>query len=35
MDDGLDGFYRGGEPVEVEQGFGREDTGYADLVVGR
>ena len=35
MDDGLDGLYRGGEPVEVEQGFGREDTGYADLVVGR
>ena len=35
MDDGLDGLYRGCEPVEVEQGFGRQDTGYADLVVRR
>lgn len=33
-----DGFHRlhgGREPLEVKQGFGREDPYYADLVVGR
>ena len=35
VQDGLDRFYRGGEPVEVKQSLGRENTGYPDLVVGR
>jgi hypothetical protein len=35
MQDGLDRFHRGGEPVEVKQSLGRENTGYPDLVVGR
>jgi hypothetical protein len=25
--------HRGTEPVEVEQRFGREDSGYADFVI--
>jgi hypothetical protein len=33
--DRLDRFDRGGEPVEVEQRLGRENTGDPDLVVGR
>ena len=35
MHDRLDRLYRGGKPVEVEQRFRRENTGYPDLVVGR
>jgi hypothetical protein len=35
MQDRLDRLHRGREPVEVEQGLGRENTGYPDLVVGR
>jgi hypothetical protein len=33
--DRLDRFDRCGEPVEVEQRLGRENTGDPDLVVGR
>ena len=32
---GFDRLNRGGEPFEVEQGFGRDDPDYADLVVRR
>ena len=32
---GFDRLNRGGEPLEVEQSFGRYDPDYADLVVGR
>jgi hypothetical protein len=30
---GLDRLHRSGEPVEVKQGLGRENTGDPDLVV--
>jgi hypothetical protein len=33
--DGLDRLHRRGEPVEVKQRLGRENTGYPDLVIGR
>jgi hypothetical protein len=35
VQDGFDRLHRGVEPLEVQQGFGREDPDYADLVVGR
>jgi hypothetical protein len=35
MKDRLNRLHRGAEPLEVEQGFGREDPDYADLVVRR
>jgi hypothetical protein len=35
MNNGLYRLHRGAEPVEVKQSLGREDAGYADLVVGR
>ena len=31
----LDRLDRGGEPVEVKEHLGRENTGYADLVTGQ
>jgi len=31
----LDRLDRGGKPVEVKQHLGRENTGYADLVIGQ
>ena len=35
VQDSFDRLHRGVEPLEVQQGFGREDPDYADLVVGR
>ena len=35
MYNGLYRLHRGAEPVEIKQCLGRENTGYADLVVGR
>lgn len=35
VQDGFHGLHGGREPLEVKQGFGREDPHYADLVVGR
>ena len=35
MQNGLYRLHRGAEPVEIKQSLGRENTGYADLVVGR
>ena len=35
MHDRLDRFHRGGEPVEVEQGLGRENARYPDFVIRR
>ena len=35
MQDGLDRFHRGRQPVEVEQRLGRDNTRYPDLVVRR
>jgi hypothetical protein len=35
MYNGLYRLHRGAEPVEVKQSLGRENAGYADLVVGR
>src|SRR5260370_19255387 len=35
MQDRFDRLHRRGEPLEVKQGFGRENPDYADLVVGR
>jgi hypothetical protein len=35
MQDRFDRLHRGAEPLEVEQGFGRENPDDADLVVGR
>ena len=35
VQDGFDRLHRGVEPLEVQQGFGREDPDHADLVVGR
>jgi hypothetical protein len=35
MYNGLYRLHRGAEPVEIKQSLGRENTGYADLVVGR
>jgi hypothetical protein len=35
MQDRLDRLDRGTQPLEVQQGFGREDPDYADFVVRR
>jgi hypothetical protein len=35
VNDRLDRLDRGGEPVEIEQGLGREDARYPDFVVRR
>jgi hypothetical protein len=35
MQDGFNRLHRGGEPVEVEQRLGRENTRHPDLVVSR
>lgn len=35
VQDSFDRLHRGVEALEVQQGFGREDPDYADLVVGR
>jgi hypothetical protein len=35
VQNGFDRLHRGGEPLEVEQGLGRYDPDYADLVEGR
>jgi hypothetical protein len=35
MQDRFDRLYRGSEPLEVDQGLGRENPDHADLVVGR
>jgi hypothetical protein len=35
VQDGFDRLHRGGEPLEVEQGFGGEYPDYADFVVRR
>ena len=35
VQDRFDWLHRGVEPLEVQQGFGREDADDADLIVGR
>jgi len=35
VQDRFDRLHRGAQPLEVEQGFGREDPDYADFVVRR
>jgi hypothetical protein len=35
VQDRFDRFHRGAKPFEVKQGFGRQDSGYPDLVIGR
>jgi hypothetical protein len=35
VQDGFYRLYRGGEPVEIEQSFRREDSSYPDLIVRR
>ena len=35
MQDRFDRLHRGAQPLEVKQGFGREDPDYADFVVRR